>query len=1269
MRRLRIKQSELGEDRYKIDLDFEGDGGTRQKASAEFEFRMTPQDQSDLRWYLEDSLQLPYEPEQKIAARIEGRISELGTTLFRSVFQADDDTRDLWATLRQKLDDTIIEVITSVEAASSIPWELIRDPKTDDPLALGASSFIRAQPNPARRPELPKLKKEAIRILLVICRPGADQDVPFRSVASRLIKGLSEEARATFQLDVLRPPTFEQLAKILRQAKSEKKPYHIVHFDGHGMYATLGSTGSIAEHLQKLYPVVYAATRTGKHGFLVFENPNDKENSQLVDGPSLGKLLVETDVPVLVLNACRSAHAEAETEPETEADTESQTPDNPHAQVRAIGSFAQEVMDAGVAGVVAMRYNVYVVTAAQFVADLYGTLVRGQTLGAAVSMGRKQLAVAPQRTIAYDPRPLQDWCVPIVYEAAPSNKDGIALFPKVKEKGHSIKIEAGDTTAQRGTLDENLPKPPDVGFFGRDETLLALDRAFDTQSIVLLHAYAGSGKTATSAEFARWYAMTGGVEGPVLFNSFERYIPLPRVLDSFGKLFGPMLEQVGVQWLALNDKERRTVVLQVLEQVPVLWIWDNIEPIAGFPEGTKSAWSEEEQGELLDFLRDAKETKAKFLLTSRRDERKWLGEQLPRRVQIGPMPMQERVQLTRGLAEKHGRRITDVNDWRPLLRFTNGNPLTITALVGQALRDGLRSKEQIAAFVSQLRAGEAKFDDDEAEGRSKSLGASLNYGFEHAFNEEERKQLALLHLFQGFVSVVTLQFMGDPEDKWCLPAVRGLTREAGIALLDRAAEVGLLTSLGGGFYTIHPAVPWFFKDLFTTYYPEAAASSPPGAADATASQAVSPTRAFVEAIGELGNFYWRQYNNGNRDVLAAVSYEEANLLHARRLARQHGWWNRIIDTMQGLRNLYDQTGRRAEWARLVEEIVPDFMDPASDGPRPGLEEEWGLVAQYRVRLAQEQHQWAEAERLQRLLVIRLRQRVEELVVRLEAEAGRSDSLTPPGERAGTTHTGALPPLPQRLRAVITRLPDSERNSVRSLAASLHELGRIQLEQEEAACAGSFQEAFDLAQQIDDRALAAICAFNLGTAYKDVSSIRAWDQAEQWYRRSLELRDPQDRQGRGQVVGQLGSVAYERFEEARAAQAPIEEQATHLTAALTSYGEALELLPANAVDDRAVTHNQLGNIYDAAGDLDRALTHYRESIQYDETANNHYGAAQTRYNVARALTQDGRWADARTYAVAARDGFARYEGRAADMVQLAEELIALIDQDIANQGTK
>jgi len=307
----------------------------------------------------------------------------------------------------------------------------------------------------------------------------------------------------------------------------------------------------------------------------------------------------------------------------------------------------------------------------------------------------------------------------------------------------------------------------------------------------------------------------------VLFTSFEGYKPLARVLDPIGRLFGPALEEAEINWLALDDGARRQVALQVMAQVPLLWIWDNVEPVTGLPTaaaGTQSAWSPAEQRELADFLRAARETQAKFLLTSRREERDWLGD-LPARITLPPMPMQERVQLARALAAKVGRNLTEVEDWRPLLRFTRGNPLAITVLVGQALRDGLKTEAQIKAFVQRLRAGEAAFADEESQGRAKSLGASLSYGFEHAFDENERRQLALLHFFQGFVDVDMLRQMGNPKTDYCLPAVRGLTRQDAIALLDRAAEIGLLTAHGRGYYSIHPALPWYFKSLFDQYYP------------------------------------------------------------------------------------------------------------------------------------------------------------------------------------------------------------------------------------------------------------------------------------------------------------------------------------------------------------------------------------------------------------------------------------------------------------------
>ncbi len=1202
---LRLTQHAEDQDKYRVEVALEGEGLPRQTATARFEFKLTPQQQEDLRWYLEDYLEHPFDPAPKIAAGVEERMAEAGMELFRAVFHAADEARDLWDSLRHHLNDTRVEIATGVEGATAIPWELLRDPSTDIPLALRVRSFVRVHHDPAQRPKIPRTESGPIRILLVICRPGLGAEVPFRSVAARLIKGLSDEARAVFHLDVLRPATFEQLGKALRAAKARGAPYHVVHFDGHGEYADADQPGRLAEMFKSLSPLRIIRAREGAHGYLVFENPDLPNNVELVDGPSLGSLLVDADVPVLVLNACRSAHAEAPRAPAEAATEES----DPHARVRAFGSLAQEVMDAGVAGVVAMRYDVYVVTAAQFVADLYAALAQGSTLGQAVTLGRKQLAARPLREIAYSPRPLQDWPVPVVYEVEP-----IELFPKTEEAaGLKIALHVADAAPARGVLDPSLPQSPDVGFFGRDETLLALDRAFDTQRVVLLHAYAGSGKTATAAEFARWYSLTGGVEGPVLFTSFERRNPLARVLDQVGQLFGPALEQSGVHWLALSDEDRRQVALQVLQQVPVLWVWDNVEPVTGFPAGADSAWSAAEQRELVDFLRAARGTRARFLLTSRRDERSWLGD-LPRRIAVPPMPMRERVQLARALAERHGRKLTKVEAWWPLLQYTQGNPLTITVLVGQALRDGLRTREQLEAFVAKLRAGEAVFEDEEGEGRSRSLGASLSYGFEHAFGAEERQQLALLHLFQGFVNLGVLQLMGDPEIG-NLPAVRGLSREKGISLLDRAAEVGLLTAYGGGYYSIHPALPWYFKALFDQYYPPTPDSPLP-----------APQWAFVEAMGELGSHYSIQYGQGNRDVIANLTAEEANLLHARQLARAHGWWLAVLKAMQGLRKLYGHTGRRAEWARLVDEIVPDFVDPATDGPRPGREEDWSLVTEYRVKLAEEARQWAEAERLQRLRVDWNRQRA----------------------------APALAALPEAL-------DEAQRHAIRTLAVSLELLGHILREQGRPDCVEFYEEAIPLCQRIGDQPEEAIIAFNLGHAYTEIPALRDLAQAERWYRRSLELTDEGDRLGRSQCLSQLGYVVWERFKEARAAGEPEEELLRYLNAALQLYHQALDLIPPNAVDDLAVTHNALGLIYGDAGDLDRALPHYRQAIRYFEAAGDLYHAAVVRRNVALALAGAGRLEEARLYAQAALRNFATYGEGAAAEIQDTQRLIAEIEQ--------
>lgn len=1169
---------------------------------------LTAQEQEDLRWYLEDYLQYSFDPAPLIAARIEKRFDAYGRVLFQDLFQCSEESRRIWAAVSEDIAHTRVEIVSHPSDIITIPWEWLRDPTMDDPLAICAQSFVRIDTNAMQRPASLTLNRP-IRILLVICRPGRGEDpAPFRSVASRLIKALGE--REDFQLEVLRPSSFSHLAERLQAAHIQGQPYHIVHFDGHGVYTDLvaSAAGVPSRRLR---------------GYVVFENPATPTNREYIHGTLLAKQLIANGVPLLLLNACRSAHAEVSAEPGKEVVVE---------RVHAFGSFAQEAVSAGMTGVVAMSYNVYVETAAHFVANLYAGLASGKTLGEAVTEGRNLLYSQPLRENGLNPHTLQDWVVPVVYEDRPT-----ALLFSSPVTGKATRA----LVPMSGLLDAKLPPVPSAGFIGRDETFLSIDRAFDSSRCVLLHAYAGSGKTSTVAEFARWYSLTYGTK-IVIYTSFERYKSLAQVIDETEPLLSDLLSQQGKQWLALNDEQRCNEVLQLLRQIPVLWIWDNVEAIAGFPEGFPSSWTSTEHQELKAFLQDAMQAEARLLLASRRDEHAWLGD-LPLRVAMPPMPMLERVQMVRALVEQQAQHVVNIQHWWPLLVYSQGNPLMLTVTVRQALREGLQSREQMASFVEQLHAGEVAFTDEASEGRSRSLGASLSYGFDHSFSDMERKELALLSFFQGFVDGSVVAFMTDPDNDASLPAADILPLEQIPGVLDRAAEVGLLTTLSGGYYAIHPALPWFLKNLLDQYYPSA-----PAAQDGSENLRLAATHAFVAAEGSLANLYHGQYEGGNRERMLMLAFEEANLLHARRLALTNGWWKDIIGPMQGLRVLYSGGDRWATWTRLVNEVLPLFCDPTTDGPLPGRERLWSLVMGYRVELARRvKNDLEEALQLQRIRV----------------EWGR---------RA----TASLLALPA------ASLEATQRELVRGFAVALEDLAHTLRDMKQRECFDVYHEAFQLFQNLDAYNEQGVISLNLAEAH---FSFNEFDQCETWVRLSLLLLDEHDRLMRGECYSVLGKLYLEKgtiasqmhLKKASANDqgqfdSLIPEMIDYLQKADEYYTTALQEFPSDALEDLAEVHTQLGMTYmfgssiphlrdGGKGFRDLALEHQQEAIRYLDKIGNRLQAAYLRVQTATLLFLSDRLDDAQIYAQAALTILLDLGDKAAKQAEGAQELLQNIEQ--------
>src|SRR5215207_11289115 len=101
---LRLTQTGSQDNRHTIQLEWLGDG-PRQVASAIVDLALTEQDQQDIRWYVEEYAEYPFDPYPARAARVEVRMRELGHELFNGLFATNPRTLRLWGKIAERLDD------------------------------------------------------------------------------------------------------------------------------------------------------------------------------------------------------------------------------------------------------------------------------------------------------------------------------------------------------------------------------------------------------------------------------------------------------------------------------------------------------------------------------------------------------------------------------------------------------------------------------------------------------------------------------------------------------------------------------------------------------------------------------------------------------------------------------------------------------------------------------------------------------------------------------------------------------------------------------------------------------------------------------------------------------------------------------------------------------------------------------------------------------------------------------------------------------------
>ena len=1171
----------------------------------------------------------PIEPASDEAPDAERRIEEVGTELFQGVFR-DSAASRLWSKVQPRLASTRIEISAPAPQGSpQIPWELMRDPATGAVLSSSAQSFVRL-PAAIEVDAAPVAGRGAsLRILTLLSRPPCGPGDPFRFPSAQLLKFLNAETREKVQFNVLRPPTFGQLSSVLLEAEAMGEPYHVVHIDGYGVFSDVDMNGAPEEILNHYREPQFAATLQGPHGYLVLGDATVDQNCHLVDGQSLAQVLKEAGVAMLTLAVAPPVRMGLTLEPVDRDFTEGTVVD-------AFHSIAHDAASHGVAAVLALPYGLDPRGAATALGRIYWALAHGETAGEAVTRVRKQLRDLPDRQVTYGPVPLRDAAVPIIYETAP-----LRLLAG-KSKGSRVQLPL-EVLSKEPVRDDSgmhvkLPQPPVAGFIGRDDTILALDRIFNTRSVALLSGVTGQGKTAAAIEFARWYGQTSGFDGAVLFTSFDYHKRLSSVLDQMAGVFDQALEKAGYQWATLPAEERLDVSLHVLNQIPVLWIWDNIGHVED--DAGRSPWKPEEQEELASFLRVARETQAKFLLTSRPATHRWLGG-MPKALNLPPLPMRERLQLARALAEKDGASLRDVDDWRPVLEFSEGNPLVVRCLVERMVHEGIESPSQVRAFTEKLRSRVSAAGEDKQQ--TAAVDAALEHILSQGLNQNEQRIVALLHLFHGVVNVQRLAAMGEGEESAAAPGIHNLREfrelkedDPDSTVLDRMAALGLLAKEDNGFYSIQSALPPFLEKLFDRQFPaedhtrtekRLFASFKTRSQQATTSPSTKASRAYVRAVSDFGLALFERFRDGDTAVVGELAADEANLRHACNLARKFEWWDLISGCIHGLGALFEGGGRIAEWQDFFDELIKECSDEAAQEPLDGRGLYWRAVVEQGVHSAKQRRRLHHAEKLQRLCLNWDREQASPYLQVAENE------------------------LENPQKAVLERY-----------ALSLYRMGGV-VRRQGFPEPNIDQEAVDLQERLGEKETASRWAFELGLEYTDNSALRNLQQAERWHQCSLELKGEDDRLGKGACCAELGRVAWERFGEARKANLLQVELLRFLNDARQYYLRALENDPPDDWADLAAHNQALGHICFSQGDLGRALPYYRESIRYYEREGDTEQVAQIQFTLALSLRDANRVVEARKFAQDACANFKKIPDCDPEMLKRAERNLESIEQRI------
>ena len=708
---------------------------------------LTSEDTTDLRWYLEKYHEFVGAGTRARAHKIEAMLDPWGRALFDAAFGTVEGTNVYRNLLdAEKQDRPVLLTFGTKESDVLVqPWELMRD--TRGPLAFRGVS-IRRQLEGAKPMQTLELRLP-LRLLLIVSRPSDSGFIDPRTSVRPLLDGLDRLPKGSVEVQFCEPPTMLELEERISQARRQKRPFHIVHFDGHGTYLPRLGVGA-----------------------LCFEQEDRKKD--LVTGQRLGDLLSRLDVPLAILEACRTSDL---------------------SEQPVFGSVAPALLESGVGSVLAFSHSVHIEASKMLVERFYRELADGMTVGQALSEARARLRADPTRWLTLGPKPptvkLQDWFVPQLYQVGPDLSlidDDVDLKPEDDEGEGAVLVRSWQDRLH------GFPPEPAYRFHGRAKELLELGRAFEKHNAVVLSGMGGMGKTALSREAAAWWLRAGRFEEAV-FCSFEQVHSTERAVQ----LLGQAIE--GLDFVRRPAEEQQAAAVALFRERRILLVWDNFEstlPQYQEDAGGALAFEADEAARLRSFYRELTEgqPEGRLLVTCRPDD-----TLLPRikRLPLEGLARHDSLHLLTAIADFEGFDLEREGCERPevekLLDALFDHPLSISL---------------VAPHLASLTPGEIRtdfgryldrFTDDTAEKRrNRSLRASLAFSASR-LSEASRGVLPWLAWLKGGAFENQIRNFTELEaDAWS-----SVRRELESTALVRVEELAMFKT---PFVRFHPTLPY-----------------------------------------------------------------------------------------------------------------------------------------------------------------------------------------------------------------------------------------------------------------------------------------------------------------------------------------------------------------------------------------------------------------------------------------------------------------------------